>query len=76
MSAGMYLTPEEVVERFRGRVSMKTLTNWRAEGKGPTWIRVGGRILYPSRSFVEWEKSRGSGNIKEMGIKTGDQIAG
>jgi hypothetical protein len=55
---GPYLTPEEVVRRWRRRIGLRALQNWRnAKGRrGPGWMRVGGRILYPLHLVQEYEK--------------------
>lgn len=53
-----YLTPTEVSERFRGRISVRTLANWRYLGTGPKFTRLGGRILYPIEALDEWEQKR------------------
>ena len=50
-----YLTPEEVSARLNGRISVKTLANWRSQGQGPPFRRLGGRILYPDGLFQAWE---------------------
>jgi excisionase family DNA binding protein len=52
-----YLTPEEVAERLR--LSPRTLSNWRAKGKGPKCIRIeGGRVRYPEADFIDWLRQR------------------
>jgi hypothetical protein len=53
-----YLTPEEVSARFRGRVSVRTLSNWRCLGTGPKYRKIGGRILYPVSEIEAYEQSR------------------
>ena len=53
-----YLTPEEVSARFRGRVSVRTLSNWRCLGTGPKYRKIGGRILYPLSEIEAYEQSR------------------
>lgn len=50
-----YLTPAQVAERYEGRISVRTLGNWRYLGNGPAFCRVGGRILYPEDKLIEWE---------------------
>lgn len=55
---GSYLTPTQVADRYAGRVSVRTLANWRWAGTGPKFTRVGGRILYPVDDLVAWEKNR------------------
>ncbi|WP_103761360.1 MULTISPECIES: helix-turn-helix transcriptional regulator [Roseovarius] len=37
---------------FRWRVSRRTLERWRAQGRGPDWLKICGRVLY-RRSDVE-----------------------
>lgn len=53
-----YLTPEEVSARFRGRVAVRTLSNWRCLGTGPKYCKIGGRILYPLHEIEAWEAGR------------------
>lgn len=44
------MTPPEVADLLRVRVS--TLRAWRSRGKGPSFVKIGGRILY-RRTVVE-----------------------
>ena len=39
-----YLRPREVEQIYR--INAKTLANWRSQGKGPSYLRIGGRIFY------------------------------
>ena len=32
----------------------QTLAHWRSQGRGPTYIKVGGRVLYPGRELNLW----------------------
>jgi hypothetical protein len=34
------------------------LSNWRAQGKGPAYIKLGRTILYPVPSVQEFERAR------------------
>jgi hypothetical protein len=43
----VFLTVEEVVERYRGQVSEGTLRNLRSMRVGPSFIKIGKAILYP-----------------------------
>lgn len=52
------MTPKEVVARYKDTVKLKTLANWRSQGMGPKFTKVGGKILYPIRALFEWETSR------------------
>ena len=49
-----YLTSAELADRWR--LSNQTLANWRHAGKGPPFIRVGARILYPREAIFSFEK--------------------
>ena len=54
MSDRAYLTSKEVADRWR--LSDKTMANWRHAGKGPPFIRVGSRVLYPIEGINAFEK--------------------
>lgn len=54
MSERAYLTSTEVADRWR--LSHQTLANWRSAGKGPPFIRVGSRVLYPMEGIAAFEK--------------------
>jgi len=49
------LSPGEVSARYNGRISPRTLANWRTQGKGPKYIRRGGKIFYPVKYLDEWD---------------------
>ncbi len=51
----LYLTPEQLSERFARRISTRTLANWRCSGTGPKFTRIGGRIAYPVSEVEAWE---------------------
>lgn len=57
MSNGLtvYLTPKELSERYKGRISVGTLANWRARGFGPKFVKVGDRVLYALDAVEKWE---------------------
>lgn len=46
------LTPSEVGEHLR--LSEKTLANWRCQGRGPEFLRVGRDIRYRAADVVAW----------------------
>jgi hypothetical protein len=58
MSEVNYLTPAELVERYKGTITTRTLANWRSTGDGPVYTKIGGRVLYPVQSVIEWESAR------------------
>ena len=51
-----FLTAKEVSDRYGGRISVRTLNNWRNIGNGPPFTKVGGKVLYSLEKLVEWEK--------------------
>lgn len=52
------LTPEELCERWRQRVAIETLSNWRSAGVGPPATRIGRAILYRVDLLEEWERQQ------------------
>lgn len=42
----------------RWRMSVRTLDRWRAEGYGPAWLTLGGRILYRRGDVAAFEASQ------------------
>ena len=41
------LSVAELVARWRGQVRPSTLASWRSKGIGPSYLKLGGRVLYP-----------------------------
>lgn len=54
----LFLTPCELVIRYNGKVTVRTLANWRSAGISPPFTKVGGRILYRVSDIEEWERRR------------------
>lgn len=52
MNVNFYVTTKEAA-RFL-RCSERTLVRLRAEGRGPPYIKEGGRILYSIRKLQDW----------------------
>lgn len=52
-----FLTPEELSARYRGAISVRTLSNWRASvpRRGPAYIKTGKVVLYPVEAVELWE---------------------
>jgi predicted DNA-binding transcriptional regulator AlpA len=46
------LTPDEASIRLRK--SKQTLANWRTQGGGPPYVRMGGRIVYRQSELTAW----------------------
>jgi len=50
------LTPKELAEYWR--VGVGTLQQWRQTGTGPLYIKIGGKVMYPRKAILEYEKTR------------------
>lgn len=59
--AGVNLTPAQVRKRWKGAYSVGTLSNWRSGGKGPRFIKIGGRVLYPLKALQSFEAGKLAG---------------
>jgi hypothetical protein len=56
MGEKAFLTSKELSDRWR--LSDQTLANWRYAGKGPRYIRVGSRVLYPIEGIHSFEQNQ------------------
>ena len=56
-SAGL-LTPEELSARWGGRINVRTLGNWRTNGSGPKFLKLGGAVLYRLSDVEDYEARR------------------
>jgi hypothetical protein len=54
-----FLTPEELAARWRNWIHIDTLRAWRCvrRRRGPAFIKVGQRVLYPLKDVKLWEQS-------------------
>ena len=50
-----YLQPRELAARWRGVVTLSTLDNWRSQNRGPRFVKIGGRVLYPVAEVEAYE---------------------
>jgi len=57
-----HLTQIELAERWR--LSGRTLEKWRQTRRGPRYLRVGGRVLYPAGEVEAFEAA---------GLRGGDE---
>ncbi len=58
MNDDQYMTPTELAVRWRDRVNIRTLANWRSSGQGPKFVKIGGRVLYLLKFIEEYEVKR------------------
>lgn len=56
-SAKQFLTPADVVARYDGNISARTLANWRSAGVGPAFVKIGGTVMYRIDHLEAWEKA-------------------
>ena len=63
-----YLIAEEVARMLR--CSKRTLARMRALGTGPTYLKTGGRILYPTQEIHDWVARNTTVPVREGGEST------
>ena len=51
-----YLTQDEVAERYRGLIAVRTLANWRSLRIGPKFTKVGKTVLYSETELDKWDE--------------------
>jgi hypothetical protein len=61
MNRNEFLTPDQLVDRWGGAVGRGTLANWRAQRRGPPYVKVGARVVYPLDQLVAWEQQNTAG---------------
>lgn len=67
--ADIFLTPDELIVRWKGRICKKTLANWRGGRNGPKFKRFGNRILYRLDWVREYEDGNGYASTQDYGKK-------
>ena len=55
MSEKVFLTTEQLSERWGGRPASGTLRNWRSQGKGPSFVKMGNMVKYPLSAILKFE---------------------
>ena len=56
MSDRMFLTLDEVIDRYRGQISEGTLRNWRSMRVGPSFLKLSKAVLYPVEELERWDR--------------------
>ena len=56
MSEPMFLTFNEVIERYRGQISEGPLRNWPSMRVGPSFLKIGKAVLYPLEELDRWDR--------------------
>jgi hypothetical protein len=57
-AARQFMTADELASRYSGKVSVKTLANWRSTGTGPAYTKIGNRVFYAHSDVLKWEQQR------------------
>ena len=47
-----YLTPNDVAKKYQ--ISPKTQANWRSQGKGPEYFKLGNKVRYLRKNVEKW----------------------
>jgi hypothetical protein len=55
-TASELLSVDDLISRWRGQVKATTLATWRSRKLGPPYVKVGGRVLYPTKAVEEYER--------------------
>lgn len=50
-----FLTPDELCARWKHKITVGTLRNWRAKSKGPRPTKIGGSVFYKLAEVEDWE---------------------
>ena len=53
MQSQRFLTETEVAEDLKKKRG--TLANWRCQGKGPAYVKVGRSVMYPEPDYNKWK---------------------
>jgi predicted DNA-binding transcriptional regulator AlpA len=56
----MSKTPKHLSEEETAKIlgmSRQTLANWRWQGKGPPYRKIGSRVRYPMDALIKWLRS-------------------
>lgn len=64
-----FMTPKDVSDRYEGRIGVRTLANWRSQGSGPPFVKVGGAILYKYDDLNAWEQENTVSSTSQYGAK-------
>ena len=64
----LLLNTEQAAARIDPRLSPRTLERWRISGKGPAFVKVGGRLVgYTEQAIVEWLSRQARTHTRQEG---------
>ncbi|HKY46165.1 MAG TPA: hypothetical protein VJM50_23945 [Pyrinomonadaceae bacterium] len=61
MSSPAYLTPAQLQARWENAVTTGTLSNWRSQGRGPSFVKFGRSVRYPIQAVIDYEAANHHG---------------
>jgi hypothetical protein len=56
MYSADFLTPAQLLDRWKQSVTLATLATWRSRNTGPAYVKVGGKVLYRVSDVEAYEK--------------------
>jgi hypothetical protein len=56
MYSADFLTPAQLLDRWKKSVTLATLATWRSRNTGPAYVKVGGKVLYRVSDVEAYEK--------------------
>jgi hypothetical protein len=71
----IYLRPKDLCARWDGVVTPGTLINWRVQGKGPRYSKIGRNVIYALEDIKTYEAAQSFSSRAEEIQNTRDQTA-
>lgn len=62
-----FLTPAQLSDRWGNRIGPRTLANWRSQGNGPPFVKIGGAIAYRLADVEAWENRNTVSSTSQYG---------
>lgn len=62
-----FLTPHQLSERWEKRINVRTLANWRTQGTGPRYVKIGGAIVYKIDDVEAYEAKNTVSSTSQYG---------
>lgn len=57
-AAQEFLTPTQLVARWGNAIGEGTLANWRAQGRGPKFVKLGAKVVYRLADVEDYEMAQ------------------
>ncbi len=71
----IYLRPKDLCERWDGVITPGTLINWRVQGKGPRYSKIGRNVIYALDDIKRYETAQSFASRAEEIENARDQVA-